>query len=137
MSIVYLSRRATFSAAHRLHSAQLSDAENLKIFGKCNSANGHGHNYTLEVIVRNHIEPKTGYVMNLVDLKQAIDDTVMKEMDHQNLNLDVAAFKNLNPTVENMVVVIWQMLEKVLPSGVLFEVRLHETENNVAFYRGA
>lgn len=136
MAIAYLSRRSVFSASHRLHSADLSDAENVRLFGKCNSANGHGHNYVLEVVVRATINPKTGLVMNLVDLKQAIDETVMKEMDHKHLNLDVATFKNLNPTVENMAVVIWQMLEKKLASGLLFEVRLHETENNVAIYRG-
>lgn len=136
MAIAYLSRRSVFSASHRLHSKSLSAAENTRLFGKCNGINGHGHNYVLEVVVRAAIHPQTGLIMNLVDLKQSIDDTVMKEMDHKNLNLDVPAFKELNPTVENMAVVIWQMLENTLAPGLLFEVRLHETENNVAIYRG-
>lgn len=136
MPIAYLSRRSVFSASHRLHAASLSEQENQFLFGKCNGTNGHGHNYVLEVTVRAAIDARTGLVMNLVDLKDAIDATVMKEMDHKHLNLDVPAFKTLNPTVENMAVVIWKMLEAKLPRGALYEVKLHETENNVAVYRG-
>lgn len=136
MPVAYLSRRAVFSASHRLHANTLSEQENEFIFGKCNSANGHGHNYVLEVIVKAQIDARTGLVMNLADLKAAIDETVMRELDHKHLNLDVPAFKTLNPTVENMAVVIWKMLAPKLPKGMLYEVRLHETENNVAIYRG-
>src|SRR5690242_8542682 len=107
MAIAYLNRRAVFSASHRLHSESLSDDENQRLFGKCNGLNGHGHNYELEVTVRGPIDPSTGLLMNLTDLKNAIDQTVMKEMDHKHLNIDVPALKGLNPTVENLALVIW------------------------------
>ena len=136
MPIVYLTRRAVFSASHRLHSPALSDAENRRLFGKCNHPNGHGHNYVLEVTVRGEVDPKTGMVMNLAELKQAIADTVEAEVDHRHLNLDCPSFKGINPTTENLVVVFWKLLEKRLPKGFLHELRLHETENNVAVYRG-
>jgi 6-pyruvoyltetrahydropterin/6-carboxytetrahydropterin synthase len=136
MSVVYLTRRATFSASHRLHSAALSDSENARVFGKCNGANGHGHNYTLEATVRGEVHPDRGMVMNITELRDAIDATVMKEMDHKHLNLDVPAFRDLNPTAENIAVVCWRMLEKKLAPGLLHEVKLWETENNIVVYRG-
>ncbi len=136
MPIVYLSRRLVFSASHRLHSPGLSDAENKKIFGKCNHPNGHGHNYELEVVVRGEVNPSTGMVMNLSDLKAAIADTIEAEMDHKHLNLDCPSLKGINPTTENLVVVFWKLLAARLPKGLLHELRLHETENNVAIYRG-
>lgn len=136
MPIVTLTRRAQFSASHRLHSPQLSAEENRKIFDKCNNPNGHGHNYVVEIAVRGEIDPKTGMVMNLSDLKKAIDEAVMQNLDHKNLNLDVPAFRDLNPTAENIAVVIWCLLEKKIPKHLLYEVKLHETENNVVVYRG-
>jgi 6-pyruvoyltetrahydropterin/6-carboxytetrahydropterin synthase len=136
MPIVYLSRRLVFSASHRLHSPQLSDAENQRIFGKCNQPNGHGHNYVLEVVVRGEVDAKTGMVINLTDLKRTIADTIEAEMDHRHLNLDCPSLKGINPTTENLVVVFWKLLSARLPSGMLHELRLHETENNVAIYRG-
>ncbi len=135
MPTAILSRRETFSASHRLHSAQLSDEENRALFGKCNHANGHGHNYTLEVLVKGEIAQKTGLVMNLNDLKALIHQHVLDKVDHRHLNLDVAEFKTLNPTTENLVVVIWNWLAPHL-DGLLYEIRLHETENNIAIYRG-
>jgi 6-pyruvoyltetrahydropterin/6-carboxytetrahydropterin synthase len=136
MPIVYLTRRAVFSASHRLHSPALSDAENRQLFGKCNLANGHGHNYVLEVTVRGEVDPRTGMVMNLADLKSAISEAIEAEFDHRHLNIDCPSLKNINPTTENLVVVFWRKLENKLPKGMLYELRLHETENNVATYRG-
>ncbi|MFO1518344.1 MAG: 6-pyruvoyl tetrahydrobiopterin synthase family protein [bacterium] len=136
MPIAYLTRRAQFSASHRLHSRHLSDEENLKVFDKCNNPNGHGHNYVLEVTVKGEIDPQTGMVMNLKDLKSTLDETVMKNMDHKHLNLDVAEFKHVNPTAENIALVIWNQISKHLPPGSLHEIKLHETENNVVVYRG-
>lgn len=136
MAMVYLTRRATFSAAHRLHSANLSEAENQEIFGKCNNPYGHGHNYVLEVTVRGPVDRRSGMVMNLTDLKQAMEEAVIKPMDHKHLNYDVPIFHEINPTAENMAVVFWKLLEQQLPVGMLYEVKLHETENNVAIYRG-
>ena len=136
MSIVYLSRRATFCASHRLHSEKLSPAENKKLFGKCNSINGHGHNYVLEVVVCGQLNSKTGIVMDLTKLKKIIEESVVSRVDHKNLNLDIREFETLNPTAENMAVVFWEWLEEALPKDILFEVRLQETENNLAIYRG-
>lgn len=134
--IAYLTRRATFSASHRLHSHKLSDEENRRLFGKCNHIHGHGHNYVLEVTVKGAIDPLTGIVINLVELKDIIEEAIIRHVDHLHLNMDVPEFSYLNPTAENMAVVFWRWLEKALPSGLLYEVKLHETENNVAIYRG-
>jgi 6-pyruvoyltetrahydropterin/6-carboxytetrahydropterin synthase len=136
MPIVYLTRRSTFSASHRLHSPRLSDDENRDFFGKCNRDHGHGHNYVLEVTLRGEIDPRTDCVMNLTDLKSIIEETVLDRVDHRHLNLDVTEFSRVNPTAENMAVVFWGWLSERLPKGLLYEVKLHETENNVAIYRG-
>ena len=133
---VFLTRRHVFSASHRLHSTELSDPENQELFGKCNGKNGHGHNYTVEVTLKGKINPKTGMVFSLSALKEILAETVDKELDHKNLNLDVPRFKALNPTAENIAFVIWQMLVEKLPPQLLYEVRLFETENNIALYRG-
>mmetsp|Transcript_6795 Transcript_6795/g.11675 ORF Transcript_6795/g.11675 Transcript_6795/m.11675 type:complete len:143 (+) Transcript_6795:105-533(+) len=134
--IVSIIRREHFSAAHRLHSKFLSDEENKQIFGKCNNPNGHGHNYVVEVTVRGPVDSRTGMVMNLVDLKEAMHKVIMEPMDHKHLDLDVPAFKNLPSTTENVCIVIWQGLQKFLPPGLLYEVKVFETENNICYYRG-
>jgi 6-pyruvoyltetrahydropterin/6-carboxytetrahydropterin synthase len=136
MPIAYLTRRAVFSASHRLHSAQFTDAENEAMFGKCNSVNGHGHNYTIEVTVRGQIDPGTGLIINLTDLKEIIESEIMVHVDHKHLNHDVPFLEGVNPTAENLVVAFWKRLERRLPQGLLHEVRILETENNFAVYRG-
>lgn len=135
MPIVELIRRMTFSASHRLHSKDLSDAENAALFGKCNGKNGHGHNYVLEVKVRGKVDERTGIVMDLVKLKRVLQSEVSDRLDHKNLNLDVVEFASLNPTAENIAKLIWSWLEKPL-SGFLYEIKLYETENNMVIYRG-
>jgi 6-pyruvoyltetrahydropterin/6-carboxytetrahydropterin synthase len=132
----FITRRLTFSAAHRLHSGALTDEENRRVFGKCNHPNGHGHNYTLEVTVAGPIDPVTGMVFNLTELKDVMSEVVERGFDHKNLNLDVPAFKSLNPTAENIAAVVWDMLEKRLGPGLLHEIKLIETENNFVSYRG-
>jgi 6-pyruvoyltetrahydropterin/6-carboxytetrahydropterin synthase len=132
----FITRRLTFSAAHRLHSDKLSPEENRRVFGKCNHPNGHGHNYVLEVTVTGPIDATTGMVFNLTDLKDVMTDVIEHDIDHKNLNMDVPAFKNLNPTAENIAVVLWDLLEKRLKPGLLHEVKLIETENNFVSYRG-
>lgn len=134
MPTATLTRREIFSASHRLHSKHLSDAENAALFGKCGYANGHGHNYALEVSVRAPIDDN-GLVMNLTDLERIIEEHVMRRVDHRHLNLDVAEFADLNPTVENIAVVIWRWLKASL-GELLYEVKLYETEKNFAIYRG-
>jgi len=136
MPIAYLTRRASFCASHRLHSPNLNDEQNARLFGKCNHPNGHGHNYEIEVTVRGSIDPKTGMIMNLSDLKTAIDQSILAHVDHRHLNIDVEMLRGINPTAENIAVVFWRELDKSLPRGALHEVRVKETENNFAIYRG-
>ena len=135
MPTAYLTRRATFSASHRLHSIKLSKEENIKLFGKCNNPNGHGHNYILEVSIRGEIDEKTGMVMNLSDLKEVIEENAIFKLGHKHLNLDVPEFKALNPTAENIATVIWKFLKPKL-KNLLYEIRLVESENNSVVYRG-
>jgi 6-pyruvoyltetrahydropterin/6-carboxytetrahydropterin synthase len=132
----YITRRLTFSAAHRLHSDELSPEENRRVFGKCNHPNGHGHNYVLEVTVAGPIDATTGMVINLNELKAVMNDVIERDIDHKNLNVDVPAFKTLNPTAENIAVVLWDLIKARLRHGRLHEVRLIETENNFVSYRG-
>ncbi|XP_066560809.1 6-pyruvoyl tetrahydrobiopterin synthase [Amia ocellicauda] len=132
----YITRVQSFSACHRLHSKALSNEENKIIFGKCNNPNGHGHNYKAEITVRGKIDPVTGMVMNLCDLKQHIEDAIMKPLDHKNLDKDVPYFADVVSTTENVAVFIWDSLVKLLPPDMLFEVKIHETEKNIVVYRG-
>ncbi|KAK3097816.1 hypothetical protein FSP39_013464 [Pinctada imbricata] len=134
--IMYISRTESFSASHRLHSSKLSDEENKEIYGKCNNPNGHGHNYKVEAIVRGPVDPTTGMVMNLADLKKSIQTSVIDVMDHKNLDIDVPYFSNKVSTSENIIVFIWDSLNKELPPGILYEVKLHETDKSVVYYRG-
>ena len=133
---VTVSRKAHFNAAHRLHRKDWSNDKNEQVFGKCNNPNFHGHNYEIMVSVIGEIDPETGYVMDIKHLADLIEEEVEKPFDHKNLNLDVAEFKNLNPTAENIVVVIWNKLRARLESNLDLEVTLHETARNSVFYSG-
>ena len=134
--MVYLTRRTTFSAAHRLWSNHLTEEENIALYDKCANPNGHGHNYILEVTVRGNPEPRTGMVLNLTDLKQVINEHVIDWVDHKHLNYDVPWLEGSIPTTEMLVIKFWERLEGALPQGLLYEVKLYETEHNCAFYRG-
>ena len=136
MKMVYLTRRTSFSASHRLWSDQLTEAENYAMYEKCANPNGHGHNYVLEVTVRGTPNPRTGMVVNLTELKQVINEQVVKWVDHKHLNYDVSWLEGFIPTTEVLVIKFWERLVDTLPAGMLYEVKLHETENNVASYRG-
>ncbi len=133
---VYLTRRESFCASHRLHSEKLSEEENRKLFGKCNSENGHGHNYFIEVTVRGEPNSDTGLVMNLTELKEIIHRAILDKVDHKHLNLDVKELKGINPTTENLARAFFSMLTPAVPKGMLFEVRVFETEKNSAAFRG-
>jgi 6-pyruvoyltetrahydropterin/6-carboxytetrahydropterin synthase len=133
---VTVSRKAHFNAAHRLYRPDWTDEKNDAIFGKCNNPNFHGHNYELVVSVTGSIDPETGYVIDVKELKQIIYDQVEKPFDHKNLNLDVADFKNLNPTAENIVVVIWQKIKTCISESHELEVVLYETPRNFVSYKG-
>lgn len=134
--MVYITRRETFAAAHRLFKPGLSDEENLKMFGKCSHPNWHGHNYTLEVVVAGEVNPETGFVLDVKELKKIIHQYVIDKVDHKNLNLDTDFLKGVIPTSENICIAIWNQLKDKIPSGKLYSVKLYETENNYFEYRG-
>ncbi|XP_051494465.1 6-pyruvoyl tetrahydrobiopterin synthase isoform X2 [Apus apus] len=131
-----LSRSVTFSACHRLHSKSLSEEENRKVFGKCNNPNGHGHNYKVIVTVCGEIDPVSGMVMNLTDLKEYMQEAIMEPLDHKNLDKDVPYFAEVVSTTENVAVFIWENLKKLLPVGTLYKVKVYETDQNVVVYKG-
>jgi len=131
-----LMRVYDFCAAHRLHSAALSDAENVRVFGKCNHANGHGHNYTVEITVEGVPDSRTGQVVPLGELDALVEREVLQPFDHKNLNVDLPDFASENPTAENIARAIWRRLEHKLPAGRLRRVRLVETPRNAAEYYG-
>ncbi len=134
--MVYLTRRTSFSAAHRLWSNELSEAENIALYEKCANPNGHGHNYILEVTVQGTPDPRTGMVLNLTDLKQTINEQVIDAVDHKHLNYDVPWLEGCIPTTEVLAMRFWERLQSALPQGLLYEVKLYETEHNIASYRG-
>ncbi len=134
--MVYLTRRTSFSASHRLWSEYLSEEENLALYEKCANRNGHGHNYILEVTVKGTPNPRTGMVLNLTELKQAIQEQVVNWVDHKHLNYDVPWLEGYIPTTEVLAIKFWERLQRGLPEGLLYEVKLYETENNIASYRG-
>lgn len=126
-----LTRREVFSAAHRLHSPHLSEGENRRVYGKCNWEGGHGHNYQVEVTLAGPVDPTTGMLVNLADLKQLLWETVLSQLDHRNLDRDVPYFASHPSTAENVARYIWEQLEPVVPApACLCEIKLCETENN-------
>lgn len=127
-------REAHFNAAHRLHNPTWSDEKNKTIFGLCNNANYHGHNYELIVKVVGDIDPDTGYVMDMKVLKDIIKQEVTSKFDHKNLNLDTPEFAQLNPTAENIAIVIWNKLRAKIDKALEVSVRLYETPRNFVEY---
>lgn len=127
-------RKAHFNAAHRLHNSNWSEQKNEEVFGKCNNPNYHGHNYNLEVKVIGEIDPETGYVIDIKQLIDLIEVEVEQRFDHKNLNLDTIEFKNLNPTAENICVVIYNLLRAKLEAKYDLQIRLYETERNFFEY---
>ncbi|WP_167597823.1 6-pyruvoyl trahydropterin synthase family protein [Leeuwenhoekiella sp. ZYFB001] len=136
MKQVTVKRKAHFNAAHRLYRADWDDAKNLEVFGKCSYPNYHGHNYELIVAVTGPIDPETGFVIDLKVLKDLIKAEVEEPFDHKNLNLDVPEFSTLNPTAENICVVIYDRLKKHLSETFKIEVTLYETPRNSVTYSG-
>lgn len=131
---VKVSRKEHFNAAHRLFNPALSESENEKIFGKCSNPNYHGHNYEIIVSVVGEPDEKTGYVYDMKQLSDLIREHVLLKFDHKNLNLDTEYFKNLNPTAENIAVVIWRILRQKIDSQLDLKITLYETERNFVEY---
>ena len=129
-------RRLHFNAAHRLHNPAKGEGWNRETFGPCNNPNYHGHNYEVEVMVEGEIDPETGYVLDVAVLKDLVEAEVVRELDHRNLNLDVAWFRDRIPSAEHIAVYIWQRLAPRIPRGRLKRVRLWETPRNYVDYEG-
>ena len=137
MPRVRVTRRVHFSAAHRLYRPEWSDETNAEVFGGCANPNWHGHNYEVDVTVEGPVDVETGYVMDLKLLRDALQEFVIDDIDHRNLNLDVPWLEGINPTSENLVVAIWGRIADALPDGVrLSKVVLHETPRNSVEYSG-
>ena len=134
--MVYITRIEHFNAAHKLFNPNWSVEKNEEVFGPCANENWHGHNYDLTVSVTGEIDPETGYVMGVKFLSDIIKEDVENQFDHKNLNLDVPDFKDLNPTAENIVVVIWNKIRKRIKPEFDLEVVLYETPRNFVTYKG-
>jgi 6-pyruvoyltetrahydropterin/6-carboxytetrahydropterin synthase len=127
-------RKEHFNAAHRLFCADWSDAENKRVFGACSNPNYHGHNYELVVQVNGYPDAQTGFVINTKDLSTLVAEEVIARFDHKNLNLDTDAFKNINPTAENIAIVIYNLLRPKISETLDLKIRLYETERNFVDY---
>ena len=137
MPRVTVHRKAHFNAAHRLFNADWSDEKNLEVFGKCSNPHYHGHNYELIVSVTGEIDPITGFVMDLSILRRLIASEIEDAFDHKNLNIEVPEFKTLNPTVENISVVIYNKLRGKIRKNLEISIQLFETPRNFVTYAGA
>ena len=136
MPTVTVTRLLRFNAAHRVHNPALSDEENIRLFGKCNNPNWHGHNYTLDVSVSGEVDERTGYVLDLGVLKKIVEERAVNLIDHRNFNLDVPFMRGVIPTSENIVVAIWRELEPAIRPGKLVRLVMWETPNNYVEYTG-
>jgi 6-pyruvoyltetrahydropterin/6-carboxytetrahydropterin synthase len=134
--MIYLTRRAEFSAAHFYHNPQWTEEENQRVFGRCANRNGHGHNYTLEITVAGEVDALTGFVIDLKVLKEILDRSVLDDFDHRHLNIEVPEFASRIPTTENIAVVIWQRLAPHLHPVRLHRVRLYELPDLFVDYYG-
>lgn len=134
--MVYLTRKAEFSAAHYYHNPEFSAEENQRIFGKCSNLNGHGHNYTLEVTVKGEVDARSGFVVDLKELKDVMHREVIDAMDHRFLNKEIAEFLDRIPTTENIAISIWNRLEPKLHVAQMHRVRLYETPDLFVDYYG-
>ncbi|HEY8689750.1 MAG TPA: 6-carboxytetrahydropterin synthase [Chitinophagaceae bacterium] len=134
MNKVAVYRKEYFNAAHRLHNPAWDETKNDSVFGKCNNPNFHGHNYDLVVKVIGEPDAQTGYVIDLKMLSGVINENVLERFDHKNLNLDTVEFKNLNPTAENIAIVIYNILREKIDNKLELQIRLYETERNFVEY---
>ena len=134
--MVYLTRKEHFNAAHKLWNPKWDEAKNFEVFGKCANVNWHGHNYDLLVTIKGKADPDTGFVMNVRDLGKLMRKHIVEELDHKNLNLDVPWLEGEMPTIEVLVIKIWERLANHLPNGMLHAVKLYETERIYAEYYG-
>lgn len=138
MKTIYITRRETFNAAHKLWREEWSTEKNFEVFGRCSNQNWHGHNFTIYVTVKGLPNKETGFVINLKDLSRIIQKHVVDEIDHKNLNLDVHFLKGIIASTENVAIAIWDQIEEPISNlgGELVKIKLEETENNFVEYFG-
>ena len=134
--MVYLTRKCEFSASHYYHNPELSAEENRRLFGKCNNPNGHGHNYTLEVTVKGEVDQRSGFVLDLKDLKEILQREVLEALDHRFLNKEVPEFFHQIPTTENIAIAVWNRLQHKLHTAALHCVRVYESHDLFVDYYG-
>jgi 6-pyruvoyltetrahydropterin/6-carboxytetrahydropterin synthase len=134
--MIFLTRREHFCSSHRLYNPAFTEQQNLEIYGKCAYANGHGHNYEIEVTVAGEPDPGTGMILDLKKLSDLIDREILEKVDHRHLNMDIDFLRGIIPTAENLAVVFWGILQPRITTGRLYSVRVYETPNNYAEYRG-
>jgi len=134
--MVYLTRKEHFCASHRLFNPKFSETENLEIYGKCAYPNGHGHNYEIEVTVVGDPDKDTGMILDLKKLSDIIEAEILTKVDHKHLNFDVEFLKGIIPTAENLAIVFWKILSPKIAAGKLASIKVYETPNNFAEYRG-
>ena len=131
---ISVTRKEHFNCAHRLHNPNWSDEKNTSFYGKCNNPNYHGHNYNLEVTITGALNEESGYLIDMKLLSDIIKEEILNPFDHKNLNLDVEDFKNLNPTAENMAIVMYNKLKNRLDNHFEIKIKLYETERNSVIY---
>jgi 6-pyruvoyltetrahydropterin/6-carboxytetrahydropterin synthase len=138
MKTVYITRRETFNAAHKLWRAEWSDEKNQEVFGKCSNHNWHGHNFQLYITVKGVPHPETGFVMNLKVLSVLVREHIIEALDHKNLNLDVPFLEGIMASTENLAIAIWDILDPLVKEhgGEMAKIKLIETENNFVEYFG-
>ena len=134
--MVYITRKEHFSASHRLFNPQWSESKNFEVFGKCANPNGHGHNYDVEVTVAGIPPKETGMVIDLKKLADIINEEIVEKVDHKHMNLDVDFLEGVIPTAENMAIAFWKILEKKIPEGTLYSIKLYESDSNFVEYHG-
>ena len=134
--MVYVTRKAHFSASHRLYNPAWSDARNNEVFGKCNNPNGHGHNYDIEVTVAGEPPAETGMVIDLKKLADIVENEIIERVDHKHMNQDVDFMKGVIPTAENMAIAFWKILSPQIKEGRLHSIKLYESVNNFVEYKG-
>jgi len=136
--MIFITRRETFNAAHRLFKPEWDDQKNLEVFGKCSNPNWHGHNYVLYVTVKGEVDPETGFLVDLKDLSKIINQFVIEKLDHKNMNLEVDFMAGKITSTENLAIGIWQQLESLIGKlgATLHSVRVFETEKNSVEYFG-
>lgn len=134
--MIYLTRKAEFSASHYYHNPEFTPEENQRVFGKCNNPNGHGHNYMLEVTVKGQVDQRSGFVVDLKHLKETMGREVLDVLDHRFLNKEVAEFQHAIPTTENLAICIWKRLEPKLDVAQLHRIRVYETPDLFVDYYG-